>query len=45
MDILDIILKVCQTLNLVTRLSLIESGDLLPQRIEAKNKLTPMGLR
>ena len=38
MDILDIILKVCQTLNLVTRLSLIESGDLLPQRIESQEQ-------
>ena len=31
MDILDITLKVCQTLNLVTILSLVESGDLLPE--------------
>ena len=38
MDILDITLKVCQTLNLVTLLSLVESGDLLPQCIETQEQ-------
>ena len=39
MDILDITLKVCQTLNLVTLLSLVESGDLLPQCIETLEQI------
>ena len=38
-DTLAITLKVCQTLNLVTLLSLVENGDLLPQCIETLEQI------